>query len=142
MHAPIGRSGPDGSQKAGGATLELHHRGNRIARIGRWLVHEKPRIDFGDGTGKVHERVQYVQTRTGHPPARGLAWIIPPSAYDAGAMLITEMTLHMQDVAKDAAHNDFLEFPHGRKTTLVVAEAKDHARVPDTQQPRARPRRA
>jgi len=45
-------------------------------------------------------------------------------------MLVTEMTLHMQDVAKDAAYNDLLEFPHGGKTTLVVAEAKDHARVP------------
>src|SRR5207248_8489193 len=87
-------------------------------------------VDFSDGASKVHERVQYVQTRTGHPPARGLAWIGPPSSCDAGAMFVTEMTLHMQDVAKDAAHNDLLELPHGRKATLVVAEAKDHARLP------------
>jgi len=63
-------------------------------------------------------------------PRQGLARFIAPSACDARAMLVTEMTLHMQDVAKDAAYNDLLEFPHGGKTTLVVAEAKDHARVP------------
>ena len=39
---------------ASGATLELQQCGSRIARIGRWLVHEEPRVDFSDGTGKVH----------------------------------------------------------------------------------------
>jgi hypothetical protein len=35
----------------------------------------------------------------------------------------------MQDFAKGTARNDLLEFPHGGKTTLVVAEAKDHAQT-------------
>ena len=63
-----------------------------------------------------------MQPGAGHAAARRFARIVAPAAFDAGGMLVAEMTFDVQHLADRAAGDDALELAHGGKAALVVAE--------------------
>src|SRR6185503_2841236 len=98
-----------------------------IAWIGRRLLCENPRVNFCDWTGEVHECIEHVQSGAGHAAARRLARVVTPATFDAGRMLIAEITLDMQDLAQGPVGGNPLHLAHARKATLVVAKRKWHS---------------
>ena len=80
-----------------------------------------------DGIPFTSFGVEDVQAGATHPTRRRLSHIVAPAAGNARAVLVTEMALDVENIAERAIRDGLPQLAHRGKTTLVVAEAKDHA---------------
>ncbi len=131
VHAPKHRRGAHRGEEPGRAALELQQNRGDVARVGRRFARKTFRIHRGDGAGEIDEGVDEMQPGAGHAAARRFARIVAPAAFDAGGVLVAEVTFDVQHLADRATGDDALELAHRGKAALVVAEPEHDFGVGD-----------